>query len=48
MMDTLTVRCRWGGEKAKEKAGHLASYAEAKKMSKLLSLRNRDCMYLYI
>ena len=42
MMSTLTVYCQWEDEMARERTGHLASYAEAKKM-KLLTLHTHGC-----
>src|SRR6218665_3245462 len=41
-MSTLTVHCQWEDEMAKERTGHLPSYAEAKKM-KSLTLHTHGC-----
>src|SRR6218665_1662434 len=41
-MSTLTVHCQWEDEMAKERTGHLPSYAEAKKM-KSLTLHTHSC-----
>jgi len=35
MTSTLTVRCQWGHEMARERNGHPPSYAEVKKMKSL-------------
>src|SRR6218665_1160744 len=41
MVSTLTVRCRWENEMARDTTGH-PSYAEAKKMKS--HLQTHDCM----
>ena len=34
-ISTMTIRCQWEDETAKDKTGHPPSYAEAKKMNSL-------------